>query len=894
MIKLFYPTPLVIGAAMRKYPVPILWFLVIFNISPSLYADKKVYQARKVNSDLLKIDGKLNESIWQDENWSGDFSQWEPYNGEVASSDTKFNIGYDNDNLYLAVCALDSESNKIVKRKTRRDELDGDRIEIQLDSYHDQKTAFVFQVNAAGSKGDGVISEDNKEIDLSWDPVWDAATSVHDECWTVEIRIPFNQLRFGNSDEQVWGLQIERLKYHNQEYSTWQPVPKDNPGWVSSYGELRGIQNIKPSRRIEIIPYMVSKLNSSSQNMLNPLYSRTEKSLNGGIDSKLGITNDINLDVTINPDFGQVEADPSVVNLTAYETFYPEKRPFFIEGSNIFNFSILSKFRDNGDDELLLFHSRRIGRKPVYVPQTGENEFVKMPENTSILTAMKLSGKTKDGLSIGVLEAVTDKEKADFGNKDEKSQVEVEPRTNYFIGRLQRDFDKGNTIVGGMFTATNRKIDNSDLNFLNDAAYTGGFDFQKLWKDKTYRLSFKAIFSQIQGTKEAITLAQTSSRRYFQRPDADHLHFDSEKTSLAGHGGMVTFEKRGKGHWSYSSNLSWNSPGLELNDVGYMRVADKFLLFSDVSYKHWQPIGLFNEITISGYKWDVWNFGQEKLNSGLTLGLDLRFKNFWTLSSFWELIDEELDVNALRGGPALRLPSQWFHVTRVTTDNRKNLVFSFYHHDHFGKYNDMLMNYSSIGIDWKPNKSFQFSFKPGYYIDKYNLQFVNKVLLGNDSRYVLGRIKLDRFSLTTRIYYSVNSKLTIQYYAQPFLSSGNYSHFKYATNTRAESYMDRFHEYSAGEIAYEKASNIYNIDENKDGVTDYSFTNPNFNFFQFRSNLVIRWEYGHGSTLFLVWSQDRTGFDSIGEFHLLDNADSLFGIKPDNVFLVKISKWLSI
>ena len=876
---------------MRKFKI---LFFVVLIISYSLHADKKVYRAKNVGSELIKIDGKLTESIWQNENWGTDFTQWEPYNGENASSDTKFGIGYDDENIYLAICALDTESNRIVKRKTRRDELDGDRIEMQFDSYHDQKTAFVFQVNAAGSKGDGVLSDDKKELDLSWDPVWEVATSVQNDCWIVEVRIPFNQLRFGNRDEQVWGFQIERLKYSNQEYSIWQHVPKDNPGWVSSFGELRGIKNISPSQKIEIVPYSVGKIHTSSQNISNPLYLHTENSFNGGIDSKIGITNDVYLDITINPDFGQVEADPSVVNLTAYETFYPEKRPFFIEGSNIFNFIILSKFRDNGDDELLLFHSRRIGRKPVYIPQTGQNEFVKMPENTSILAAIKLSGKTKQGVSIGILDAMADDETADFGNKDRKQKIEVEPKTNYLVSRLQKDFEDGNTIIGGIFTATNRKIEDVHLNFLNKGAYTGGFDFQKLWKDKTYSLSFKTIFSQIQGTKEAITTAQTSSRRYFQRPDADHLHFDPNKTSLTGHGGMVTFEKRGKGHWSYSTNLSWVSPGLELNGVGYMRVADKFLLFSDLSYHHWKPIGIFNEITISGYKWDVWNFGKEKLNSGFTLGLNFRFKNFWTLSSSWELIDQELDVTALRGGPALRIPSQWFHVTRLTTDSRKNIVFNFYHHDHFGKYDDMLMNYSSIGIDWKPNRSFQFSFQPAYYIDEYNLQFVNKINLENDSRYVLGRIKLDRFSLTTRIYYNVTPKLTIQYYAQPFLSSGNYSRFKYATNTHSDSYTNRFHEYSVGEIVYNKSSNIYNIDENKDGEMDYSFINPNFNFFQFRSNLVIRWEFGRGSTLFLVWSQDRTGFDSLGEFHLFDDANGLFGIKPDNVFLVKVSKWFSI
>ncbi len=250
-------------------------------------------------------------------------------------------------------------------------------------------------------------------------------------------------------------------------------------------------------------------------------------------------------------------------------------------------------------------------------------------------------------------------------------------------------------------------------------------------------------------------------------------------------------------------------------------------------------------------------------------------------------------MDSLRGGPAVLIPPQWFHATRVTTDIRKNLVFSIYHHDHFSKENNMLMNYSTIGIDWKPNKSFQFSFQPGYFRDENNLQFVWKVNYMNELRYVLGKVKLDRFYLTARIYYSLSPKLTIQFYAQPFLSSGNYSRFKYATKTRADFYRDRFHEYSSEEISFDTQSNRYKIDENKDGKTDYTFNDPNFDFFQFRANLVIRWEFSHGSTLFLVWTQDRTGLDSSGEFHLGNHFNSLFTIKPDNVFMIKISKWFS-
>jgi hypothetical protein len=555
---------------------------------------------------------------------------------------------------------------------------------------------------------------------------------------------------------------------------------------------------------------------------------------------------------------------------------------------------VLSKARDYADDPMFLFHSRRIGKKPSYLPSTGEDEYVKIPANTTILTALKLSGKTKEGLSIGVLDAWTDNEYAAVGNSDGTQRIEVEPTTNYFIGRLQKDFDDGNTIIGGIVTATNRKLDDAHPNIFNSAAYTGGIDFQKFWGGKSYRLNLKAIASQIRGSKEAITLAQMSSRRYFQRPDASHLQFDPEKTSLSGYGGIVTFEKKGKGHWNYSANLSWHSPGLDLNDVGYLRVADRILAFFDVSYNYWKLVGIVNEITVTGSRWDVWNFGREKVNAGTALDLNIQFKNFWTFNTFWEYINDELDMNALRGGPAMRKPSQWFHATRLKTDPRNKLVLGLYHHDHFGKCDDMLMNYSSIDVMWKPSRSFQFSVKPGYYIDENNLQYVKKVSAGNDPRYVMGRIKLDRLSLTIRFSYGISPKLSIQYYAQPFISSGKYSKFKFAKDTRAKSYLGRFHEYSSDEIAYDEASGIYKVDENKDGTTDYSFANPDFNFFQFRSNLVIRWEFSHGSTLFLIWSQDRTGDDLIDGFNVSNGARELFNIRPDNVLLFKVSKRFSL
>ena len=381
------------------------------------------------------IDGNLDESIWESAEWATNFIEVSPDENTDPSDQTKFKILYDQKNLYIALKALDSEPETITNRLSRRDGFVGDRINVLIDSYHDLRTGFLFTVTAAGVRGDEFITDNGDNIDASWNPIWSTKALINDEGWTAEMKIPLSQLRFSNDPNQVWGLNIVRNYFKNNELSAWNRIPIGAAGWVSEAGKLKGLKNIKPQKQIEIQPFVVTKLDTYEAEAGNPYADGNDFNLNAGLDAKIGITNDLTLDVTINPDFGQVEADPAAINLDGFEIFNRDQRPFFVENNNIFDY----RFADNLNN---LFFSRRIGRSPQVYPETTDEAFVNQPQNTTILGAAKFSGKTKNGWSIGVLESMTSMEFTEISSNGNTSKSLAEPFTNYFVGRIQKDFKK--------------------------------------------------------------------------------------------------------------------------------------------------------------------------------------------------------------------------------------------------------------------------------------------------------------------------------------------------------------------------------------------------------------------------------------------------------------------
>ncbi len=877
--------------------VLLLFVFVFLNIS-LIFAEnayqRKTCNAQKIESVPPQIDGKLDDAAWKNVPFQDSFVQMNPVENAAPTEETNFKILYDDRYLYLAFVCYDSEPEKIEAQLSRRDDVEkSDFVAIALDSYFDRRTAFIFGVNAAGVRFDAIVSEDGDRMDESWDPVWLAKTSISDSGWIAEMRIPFNQLRFANKKNHTWGFQVLRKIYRKQEEDTWQYIPKEAGGFVSYFGDLKNLNGISMPVRLELLPYSVGQVHTYKAQKGNPFRDGRDFKLDFGLDGKIGLTGDLTMDLTINPDFGQVEADPSVINLSAFETFYEEKRPFFIEGKNIFEFPLA--FGDGGMSQEKVFYSRRIGRSPHYYPSSSDGfnyDYIDMPDQTRILGAAKVSGKTRRGWSIGILEAVTNEERAVMENHGKQQKAIVEPLTNYFVTRVQKDFDRGNTSLGGIVTAVNRRINRDYLDFLNRSAYTGGLDFRHQWNDKTYFFNFKLIGSYLHGSPRAMTLVQKSSARYFQRPDADYLSLDTTRTTLGGHGGTINIG-RIKGNWRMATGVLWRSPGLELNDIGFLRRADQIMQFTWVGYRIFNPVWIFRNANININQWQGWNFGGDQLFRGGNINGGVQFTNLW---GFYTGINRQLEgrsPNLLRGGPLARTTGSWNFWFNLYSDRSKDGQFSVSFQKSID--DDGISNSYNLNFSWyqKVNSQLNFRLSPFYNFNLDNLQYIQTIEYKNENRYLFGRLNQHTFGMVLRLNYSPTPDLSIQYYGQPFISAGKYSHFKNINRPMAHG-ADRYHTFSGDEIQFDQQNDEYWIDEDLDGETDYTLAKPDFNFKEFRSNLVIRWEYKPGSILYLVWTQDRNDYLSNGIFKPGSDFKRLFDTTPDNTFLIKMNYWFSI
>jgi len=870
-----------------------LYLILFFLITVEGYSQKRIYKTAKTASDI-RIDGIIDEEAWIAVEWSDNFIQREPYAEKTPSQNTRFKIVYDDNYLYVAIRCYDSAPDSIVRRMSRRDAFDGDWVEINIDSYHDLRSAFSFNVNAAGVKGDETVSNDD-QWDSSWEPVWHVKTTTDSFGWNVEMRIPFTQLRFGQQDEYIWGLQVNRRLYRKEEFSGWQFISPNATGWVHNFGELHGISNIKPQKQKDITPYMVGGLKSYQKNSENPFADGKDMFGNVGVDGKFGLTNDITLDFTVNPDFGQVEADPSEVNLTTFETKFEERRPFFIEGKNILSYTLTEGGTPMSNDNLL--YSRRMGRKPTFGLDLDEDndEYSKYPNNTTILGACKITGKTSKGLSIGVFESITQKEIAEIDSAGVRYKQEVEPFTNYFSGRLQKDMNNTNTRVGIMLNATNRKLDDPLLSAeMPKEAYSGGFDLLHQWKNKTYYINLKTAFSTIRGSKEAIYGYQTSAPHYFQRTDAVHLKVDSLKRYINGNGGNIQFSKAGNGRWMYTAWITWRSPGMNLNDQGYMNRNDEIQEIIWFGFRHRNPFLIFRNLNLDFNQWYGTTFGNERRYLGGNFSAQTMFMNYWSVSGGISREGKSISTETLRGGPSLLYDGLTCTWGSLKSDYRKKINFYFSYYSEFRDYSTAKLQNFTLGSNIHLTDALKLSIEPTYKMRNDNIEYVNTLDDLAVPRYIRGTIDQKTLYMIARINYSITPDFSVQFYAMPFISVGKYSEFKYISKPDAENYYERHIIYSENQLKYNSNDESYKIDENVDGIEDYSFDLPDFNNYDFNANLVIRWEYLPGSTLYLVWSQNRNESTSSGNFAIKDDIKTLFDTYPTNVFLVKLSYRLGL
>jgi len=868
----------------------VIAFLISFNSviaqESSIQVEKKIYTTTSVgNNESPVIDGKLDDAVWDSVEWGNDFIENQPDENTPPSEQTKFKIVYDAKYLYIGVRAYDKSPDSIVKRLGRRDSFDGDWVEINIDSYHDLRTAFSFTASVTGVKGDEFVSNNGNNWDSSWNPIWTMKSQIDEEGWTCEMKIPLSQLRFNNDDNQVWGIQFTRRFFRKEERSVWQRKPQETPGWVSEFGELHGLKGLKPQKQLEIQPFTVNQLESYPKEIGNIFRDGSDFKLNGGLDAKIGITNDLTLDLTVNPDFGQVEADPASIQLDGFQTFFREQRPFFVENKNIFDYRLSPSITGNTFNSDNIFHSRRIGRSPQGYPDVSDNAFVGQPQNTTILGAVKFSGKTKKGWSIGVLESVTDKEYAEIDDNGQRTKELVEPLTNYFVGRLKKDFNESNTFIGGIFTATNRKLE-GNLDFLHKSAYVGGLDFKHQWKNRSWYVLGDMVMSHVMGSEEAITNTQNSIRHLFNRVDASHVEVDETRTSLTGTGGNVQLGKTGN-KFRFEGGFSWRSPELEFNDLGFQRTADDLRHNFWMSYRTLKPFGAFRNIQFNYNHWSAWDFEGNHNLLQWNVNTNMQFKNYWGGGGGMNIRPIRFSNSALRGGPRLKSSGAlsgwlWFY-----SDNRKKVSINPFYS--FFKNASSSSKSIELFVRYKPTDAISISLGPEFSKNEDKLQYVQNIEFGSETRYINATIDQKTLSASFRLNYTINPDLTIQYYAQPFISRGRYSNFKYITNPVANNFNDRFQLYNDNQISFDNNNGVYLVDEDLDGNADYEIGNPDFSFVQFRSNLVVRWEYIPGSEIYLVWSQGLTGLAD-PESNLFKGLETqILDQKPENIFLLKMT-----
>jgi len=804
------------------------------------------------------IDGRDDDEVWRLAAPITEFLEFDPNEGKAPRFRTEARVAYDARNFYVFVRAFDDEPERILRLLARRDvRTASDQIKIMIDSYHDRRSGYEFAVNPAGVKRDYSIANDGNEDD-AWDGVWEAATTVDSLGWTAEFRIPLSQLRFAQTASNTFGFGIWRDIDRYKERVSWPLYKRNVSGLASQFGEVTGLTGLAAPRRLEMSPYVVTKNVTLPD---GPTDYKHQQRLTGGLDFKYGLSSNITLDGTVNPDFGQVEADPAVLNLSAFETFFQERRPFFIEGAGLLNFNInCYAVNDCGSENL--FYSRRIGRAPQLGIAYGD---AASATGTTILGAAKVTGRTPGGLSIGLLDAVTGREE---GTQDRT----IEPRTNYAVLRATQDFRKGETGIGFIGTMVNRSNDAWTEDAIRGSALVGGFDLRHRFLQGRYELTAKVVGSRVTGTQDAIAATQQSSVHYFQRPDGE-LQYDPTRTSLSGHYEQVTLGKFGGGKLRFQTAYQRVSPGFETNDMGFLRRADWQSWATWASLNFNKPGPFFRRLFWNFNEWNDWTTRGLLLERAVNTNVHFELPNSWWFhlgGTLGGLGDVACDRCA-RGGPALATDTYFAPWGGLEGDSRWPVVpFVWFNYRTADGGRSESINVSP-SLDFRVAAGWTWSLGVSYTRNRDDRQWYgNFTGIDNVTHYTFAHLDQRTYSFQARLNYTLSPTLTVQAYAAPFLSNGKYSNVRELANPRAARYEDRFQLYGDPAVQADPGE---------------------FNFKQFNSNVVLRWEYRPGSALFLVWQQGRVDGDVYDSRTFGRDLDRLFDARADNTFLVKLSYW---
>jgi hypothetical protein len=854
-------------------------------LADPLPAGVRAHAARRTTP--ITIDGRLDEPAWQTAPRQHGFTQRFPTDGIPATQDTSFAILYDDEAVYVGVWAADSEPSKIKALLTRRDvDSPGDEVIVGFDSYHDRRTSYAFQLNAAGVQRDMIVFDDSNQDD-TWDAVWTGNSARTADGWTAEYRIPLSQLRYETGESKVWGFQIVRYVGRTQEQSSWSPWPRSSPGIVSRFGLLDGIDHLVPARRLELLPYVTGGLERQPVDVGDPLNKQYAPRGGVGLDLKYGLGPAFTLSATINPDFGQVEADPSQITLGPFELFYPEKRPFFLEGTDLFRLP----FGHNDNSIETAFYSRRIGGAPELT--NLDYAYADAPKSTTIYSAAKLTGKTSGGWSVGLLDAVTGKE--DVPLIDEggvQHDPLAAPLTNYAVARVKRDLRDGATQIGGSFTAVDRDLADPHLvGTLHDQAYTGGVQVLDRWDHDAWQLRFNAIESYIHGSPNAIALTQQDANHYFQRPDASDETFDPTRTSMMGTGFDWRLGRDGDvKHWRFGMGGEMRSPGLEINDLGFQQGSDRLLTYYYINYRQDTPSPHLLNWNAAFDVYELNTLEPRLTDAGFDYSVNAMAENYWNMGFGGSYDDGRWDVISMRGGPALHSDPSTNVYAYLNTDNRKWIWFSIGANFNITPAQDQLNGGLNVGATIQARPNVDLFIGPGWSVQDNPLQYVAQAIDPADqTHYVFAHISQTTANMTMRLNWTFSTHLSLQAYAQPFVATGRYDAFKDVNHAGAAKFQDRFTPINGNSYA-EDDSYLYIHDGNQ----QYTIARPDFDIRQLRSTIVLRWEYRPGSSLFAIWSHGQTNTLIDGRFDLSRDLSGLASDPSDDVVMVKLNYWLGL
>ncbi|WP_412062992.1 DUF5916 domain-containing protein [Rubrivirga sp. IMCC45206] len=841
---------------------------------PSPSADRTLKAVSR--TDAVRTDGQIDERAWEAAPVATGFTQFRPSPGDPAAYDTEVRVLVDTQALYVGLRMHDPRPDSLTAPLVRRDRrsADSDWAHVMIDGYDDNRTAFVFAVNPRGSMLDYKVVDDARE-DVSWDAVWSVATRVDSAGWTAEFRIPLSQLRFG-TDATEWGFNVKREVARIGEVSYWSPPPPDAPQVVSNFGALTGLRGLRSPRRLEVRPYVLGHVERAPLAEGDPFYQSNALSSSAGADLTYGLTGNLTLTATLNPDFGEVEADPAEVNLTAYESYFAERRPFFSEGSELFAFS-LGELTLDGADELV--YSRRIGRAPQYRPS---GTYVSAPATTPILGALKLTGRTTDGWSVGAMSVVSDRAEARVATAEESWVETVEPLTSYTAVRLQRDLRGGQSALGVVGTSVYRSLpDGGALDALHRSALAGGLSGRHRFGGNTLELSGWALGSRVAGAPDALLRTQTRSARYLQRPDLATgclgcLALDSTRTELGGVGASLGLRKISGGNWRWVVNGSVRSAGFEVNDLGFQRTADVASVAAGLTYFRVGGRGPFRYWSGSLTSWRNWTLGGEQTLAPVVLQGAAQLKNLWSGGVTMVRFAPARSVVELRGGPALYTPGRSLLSVGWNGDPRKEVRWAL---NVLGQREDRTAGtvlQANPTLSWRPSPRLDVSTGVTLMRARLDWLYLASFDAGAGPEYLGSAIDQTTASFRTRVDYSISPRLSLQAYLEPFVSAAT---------------MDE-HRLVADPLARDGAERYTPIDVSQLGGVPLAFSSKQLN-----ASATLRWEYRPGSVLHVVWRQGREAF--LREQGVIDpvrDFGSLFGVGPDRVaptneFSVRLTYW---